>query len=316
MGNGERGLLTTDVGLAARRLVGGGLVAVPTETVYGLGADADNARAVGRIFEVKGRPPGHPLIVHIAGVDGLAEWAATVPPAAAVLAEMCWPGPLTLLLARRQRVIDAVTGGRDTVGLRVPAHPLTLDLLRRTGRGLAAPSANRFGRVSPTTAAHVVADLGPLLEPATDAVLDGGPAAVGVESTIVDCTTDPPQLLRAGGIPTEDVERLLDLALEQAAGPSRAPGMLASHYAPAAEVVLVTDRRAADTMAGRLEATGGHVVVVHFGDDLVAYARHLYGLLRAADTAGASHVVAVVPPPRGLGHAVRDRLAKAAAPRP
>lgn len=309
-------LVTTDVGVALARLLAGGLVAIPTETVYGLGADAENDAAVARVFEVKGRPPDHPLIVHLAGAEELPGWAAEVPPAAAVLAEACWPGPLTLLLPRGPRVSDAVTGGRPTVGLRVPAHPLTLELLRRAGRGIAAPSANRFGRVSPTTAAHVLADLGPYLDPGRDVVLDGGPSPIGVESTIVDCTTDPPQLLRPGGIPTEDVERLLDLALDPARGPSRAAGMLASHYAPSAPVVTVPDRRAAEETAAEAERRGERVVVIDFGDDLVRYARELYARLRAADEIGATLVVAVLPPPRGLGHAIRDRLAKAAAPRP
>ncbi len=290
-------------------------MAIPTETVYGLGADADDGAAVARIFAAKGRPADHPLIVHLAGSEWLADWAASVPPAATVLAEACWPGPLTLLLPRAARVLDAVTGGRDTVGLRVPAHPLTEALLRRSGRGVAAPSANRFGRVSPTTAAHVVADLGPYLEPGRDVVLDGGPSPVGVESTIVDCTTDPPQLLRPGGIPTEDVERLLDAAVAPAQGPSRAAGMLDSHYAPTAPVVLAADRRAADALAADAERRGERVALVDLGDDLVAYARELYARLRAADEDGATRIVAVLPPARGLGHAVRDRLTKAAAPR-
>jgi L-threonylcarbamoyladenylate synthase len=310
---GSHGLVTTDVDRAADRLRRGGLVAIPTETVYGLGADADDAGAVRRIFAVKGRPASHPLIVHITGTAALSDWAADVPPAAEVLAGTCWPGPLTLLLPGAARVIDAVTGGRDTVGLRAPAHPLTQDLLARTGCGIAAPSANRFGRVSPTTAGHVLADLGALLSPTSDVILDGGPSPIGVESTIVDCTTDPPQLLRPGGIPTEDVERLLDAALEPALGPARAPGMLAAHYSPAATVVLAADRTAADVLVTGLEAEGHEVAVVDFGDDLVGYARQLYQSLRDADAAGADHVVAVLPPARGLGHAIRDRLQKAAA---
>ncbi|MET0146032.1 MAG: L-threonylcarbamoyladenylate synthase [Ilumatobacteraceae bacterium] len=310
---GPHGLVTADVGRAAGRLLAGGLVAIPTETVYGLGADADDADAVARIFAVKGRPADHPLIVHLAP-GRIHEWAATVPPGAAVLAEACWPGPLTLLLPRAARVIDAVTGGRDTVGLRVPAHPMTLDLLTRTGRGIAAPSANRFGLVSPTTAQHVVDDLGPYLDAARDVVLDGGACPLGVESTIIDATTDPPQLLRAGGIAREDVERLLDVAVADAAGPSRAAGMTASHYAPRALVVLVPDRRTADERAATLDRDGHHVAIIDHGDDLVSYARQLYGELRAADAAGADRIVAVLPPPIGLGHALRDRLTKAAAP--
>jgi L-threonylcarbamoyladenylate synthase len=301
-------LVTSDVGVAVERLLAGGLVAIPTETVYGLGADAANAEAVARIFEVKDRPPGHPLIVHIVP-EWLGDWADDVPPAAAVLSEACWPGPLTLLLRRSARVTDAVTGGRDTVGLRAPAHSMTVDLLQRSQRAIAAPSANRFGRVSPTTAAHVIDDLAPYLDPQRDVVLDGGPSPVGVESTIVDCTTDPPQLLRPGGIPAEDVERLLDDELAAASGPSRAAGMLPSHYAPRARVELLPDRSAAER---RLSEVGDRAVLLDHGDDLVGYARRLYSDLRAADDAGADVVVAVLPPARGLGHAIRDRLLKAA----
>ena len=310
---GSIGLVTTDVDRAAGCLRRGGLVAIPTETVYGLGADADDERAVGRIFAVKARPAGHPLIVHISGPADLPAWAADVPPTAELLAGTCWPGPLTLLLPRAGRVSDAVTGGRDTVGLRAPAHPLTQELLDRAGRGIAAPSANRFGRVSPTTAGHVLADLGAFLDPATDVILDGGPAPIGVESTIVDCTTEPPQLLRPGGIPTEDIERLLDLGLAPASGGARAPGMLTTHYSPAATVVLAADRRAAGELATGLEGDGHKVAVLDFDDDLVAYARQLYQSLRDADAAGADHIVAVLPPAQGLGHAIRDRLEKAAA---
>lgn len=308
--------MTTDVGIAVERLRAGGLVAIPTETVYGLGADAEHAEAVARIFAVKGRPRDHPLIVHLPDAASLDDgWAVAVPAAARVLAATCWPGPLTLLLRRGPRVIDAVTGGRDTVGLRVPAHPLTERLLRDSARAVAAPSANRFGRVSPTTAAHVAADLAPFLDPARDVILDGGPSPVGVESTIVDCTTDPPQLLRPGGIAREDVERLLDLAVADATGPSRAAGMLASHYAPAATVELVEDAGAAAARADVHRRAGRDVFVLDPGDDLVAAARDLYARLRAADEVGTEVVVAVLPHPGGLGHAIRDRLIKAAGPR-
>jgi L-threonylcarbamoyladenylate synthase len=308
-----RNLVTTDVSRAVECLTRGGLVAIPTETVYGLGADADDADAVARIFAVKDRPVDHPLIVHIRDARELGAWAAEVPAPAELLAATCWPGPLTVLLPRAARVLDAVTGGRDSVGLRAPAHPLTQELLARAGRGIAAPSANPFGRVSPTTAAHVLADLGDALDPARDVILDGGPSPIGVESTIVDCTTDPPQLLRPGGIPREDIERLLDVGLAPAAGPSRAPGMLAAHYSPAATVVLAGDRRHADEVIAGFEASGLRTRMLDFGDDLVEYARGLYQSLRDADAAGMERVVAVLPPPRGLGHAIRDRLQKAAA---
>jgi L-threonylcarbamoyladenylate synthase len=306
-------LVTRDVARATACITRGGLVAIPTETVYGLGADADDERAVGRIFTVKGRPVGHPLIVHIRGADALGEWATQVPPAAGLLAATCWPGPLTLLLPRAARVIAAVTGGRDTIGLRAPAHPLTQELLARSGRGIAAPSANLFGRVSPTTAGHVLADLGSQLDPATDVILDGGPSPIGVESTIVDCTADPPELLRPGGIPQEDVERLLDVGLAPATGGARAPGMLAVHYSPRATVVLAADRRDADDLAAGFEGEGLRVRTLDFGDDLVLYARQLYQSLRDADADAADRIVAVLPPARGLGHAIRDRLEKATA---
>ena len=191
-----------DIARAVATLRAGGLVAFPTETVYGLGADAANPEALARLYAVKRRPVEHPVIVHLGRADDLDAWARTVPRPARLLAEACWPGPLTLVLERTARVPDAATGGLDTVGLRVPAHPLALELLAEFGGGLAAPSANRFGRVSPTTAAAVSAELGDDV----DQILDGGPCAIGVESTIVDCTQGEPRILREGGIPREQIE--------------------------------------------------------------------------------------------------------------
>lgn len=283
----------------------GGLVAIPTETVYGLAADAANEHAVRRIFMAKGRPADHPLIVHVESAAQMTHWAAEVPRCAAVLAEACWPGPLTLLVPKAAHVLPVVTGGRPTVGIRVPAHPLTLELLRRFGGGLAAPSANRFGKVSPTTAEHVRADLGDLV----DFVLDGGPCPVGVESTIVDCTVEPPQILRPGGISDEQIAELLRGDVAPAAGPSRASGMLASHYAPAARVLLADSSAAARARA----ADHPGAEVLDRTADLVEYARHLYDDLRDADRRAVPVVVAVMPPAQGLGHAIRDRLTKAAA---
>lgn len=302
--------VTTDVDEALAVVRRGGLVAIPTETVYGLAADASNEAAVRRIFAAKGRPVDHPLIVHIADAAALAHWAETVPPAAQVLADACWPGPLTVLVPRASHVLDVVTGGRPTVGVRVPAHPLTTALLERFGGGLAAPSANRFGHVSPTTAQHVLDDLGD----AVDLVLDGGPCPVGVESTIVDCTVTPPQVLRPGGIATEQVEQLLGM-LGDLSGPSRAAGMLASHYAPACRVLLVDDVPHALEVAADTSLSGTDPVVIGAGTDAVAYAQHLYQWLRDADLAGRTAVVAVMPPAAGLGHAIRDRLIKASAGR-
>ncbi len=292
-----------DIDRALQVLRDGGLVAIPTETVYGLAADASNPAAVERIFSTKGRPVVHPLIVHLGSAEQLVDWASTIPPAAALLADACWPGPITLLVPRAAHVLDVVTGGRSTVGVRVPAHPLTLELLARFGGGLAAPSANRFGRVSPTTADHVRADLGDDV----DFVLDGGPCPIGVESTIVDCTVDPPQVLRPGGIPTEDIATLLSTNLGASVGPSRAPGMLASHYAPRCHVMLV----ATSQDAQRLAADRPGIEILD-DQDLIRYAHTLYSLLRSADDRDVDTVIAVMPPAVGLGHAIRDRLTKAA----
>ena len=305
-------LVTTDVERAAAVVAAGGLVAMPTETVYGLAADATNPDAVRRIFEVKGRPADHPLIVHLAGANQLDAWAATVPTPARLLVDAAWPGPLTVIVPRAAAVLDVVTGGLDTVGLRVPAHAMALELLDRAAVGLAAPSANRFGAVSPTTAEHVLRDLGDRLDPARDVILDGGACPIGVESTIVDCASAPVQILRAGGVPVEDVYRLLAGDVADASGPSRASGMLASHYAPRCEIRLVDS--ADDALALRAGMIGSEIL--DLADDLVTYARELYARLRDADDRGVKVMIAVLPPAEGLGHAIRDRLTKAAAPRP
>jgi L-threonylcarbamoyladenylate synthase len=304
-------MITTDVGRAADAIRSGGLVAIPTETVYGLAADARNAAAVRRIFEVKGRPGDHPLIVHLGSADQVEEWAGAISDAARRLIGAAWPGPLTVIVPRADGILDEVTGGRDTVGLRVPAHPLTAELIDRAG-ALAAPSANRFGSVSTTTAQHVLDDLGDRLDPQRDVILDGGACPVGVESTIVDCAVDPPQILRAGGVPVEDVLALLDGGLAAASGPSRASGMLPSHYAPRCAVRIVDD--VDDAIA--LRAGTPRSEILDLTDDLARYARELYARLRDADARGVGTVIAVLPPPLGLGHAIRDRLTKAAAPRP
>jgi L-threonylcarbamoyladenylate synthase len=225
-------LITADVELAARLLGSGGLVGMPTETVYGLAADASDVAAVARVFAVKGRPADHPLIVHLAGAEELDAWAREVPGYARKLADQLWPGPLTLVLPRTPRAGDHLTGGQPTVGLRVPAHPVTRHLLAEYGRGLAAPSANRFGRVSPTTAGHVIEELGELLVPGQDAVLDGGPSEVGVESAIIDCTGPNPVILRPGAVTAADIARVGGAVVADRPSRVRAPGMLASHYAP------------------------------------------------------------------------------------
>jgi L-threonylcarbamoyladenylate synthase len=314
---------------AVAALRAGGLVALPTETVYGLAVDAENELAVRRLFAVKGRPVDHPVIVHVAGVDALGGWARAVPPAARALAEAFWPGPLTLVLPRTGRAHDLVTGGQDTVGVRVPAHPLALSVLAAFGGGLAAPSANRFGRVSPTTAAHVADDLGSDV----DVVLDGGPCAVGIESTIVDLAGDPevPRILRSGAITRDDVARVTGRRVRMAGGAGgdggvRAPGMLAAHYAPRAGVELVS----AEEAGPRAAALGGRRVVlvappevsapaltlarrIDAPSDPEGFARRLYAMLREADARGAEVALVVPPASSGAGEAVRDRLRRAAA---
>ncbi|MFD7631390.1 L-threonylcarbamoyladenylate synthase [Streptomyces sp. NPDC059851] len=318
----------SDIEKAAGVLRAGGLVVFPTETVYGLGANAEDRAAVSRIFEVKGRPPSHPLIVHIAGVEHLGDWVENVPATARLLAEHFWPGPLTLVLRRGRRVPFEATGGLETVAVRVPDHPLALALLATFGGGVTAPSANRFGSVSPTTADHVRAELGD----AVDFVLDGSPCQVGVESTIVDVTSDVPAVLRPGGVTREDLEAVLGYPLEvPSASRVRVPGQHPSHYAPRARVVLVDPEQV--IAEAELARERGHRVGVFlpppFADapvkahavvavprSMAAYARGLYGFLRELDQRGCDLIIASLPPEEGLGLAIANRLRRAAGPRP
>ncbi|WP_053633793.1 MULTISPECIES: L-threonylcarbamoyladenylate synthase [unclassified Streptomyces] len=318
---------TSDIEKAAGVLRAGGLVALPTETVYGLGANAEDPAAVARIFQAKGRPPSHPLIVHIPSAESLDDWVQDVPDTARRLAEHFWPGPLTLILRRGRRVPLEATGGLETVAVRVPDHPVALALLSTFGGGVTAPSANRFGAVSPTTADHVRTELGD----AVDFVLDGGSCAVGVESTIVDATGDTPTILRPGGVTREALEALLGGPL---AAPSssrvRVPGQHPSHYAPRGRVVLVEpDRVIAEAeLAQRLghrvgvlvPASVAHVpvkahAVVALPASMTAYAQGLYGFLRELDQQGCDLIVASLPTEEGLGLAIANRLRRAAGPR-
>jgi L-threonylcarbamoyladenylate synthase len=318
---------TRDIEQAAGVLRAGGLVALPTETVYGLGADAANPAAVQRVFAAKGRPPTHPLIVHLEGAQSLAEWVEEVPDAALVLAKAFWPGPLTLVLRRGRRVPLETTGGLETVAVRVPDHPVALELLSAFGGGVAAPSANRFGSVSPTTAEHVRAELGD----AVDFVLDGGPCQVGVESTIIDATGPDPSILRPGGVTREDLEAVLGHSLAvPSTSPVRVPGQHPSHYAPRARVVLVDPEMVA--AEAELARERGHKVgvflpaqcadvpvnahaVVQVPDSLAAYARGLFGYLRELDRRGCDLIIASLPAEEGLGLAIGNRLRRAAGPR-
>jgi L-threonylcarbamoyladenylate synthase len=307
----ESGVLTNDPEHAAACIRRGGVVGLPTETVYGLAADATDPAAVQRVFDIKGRPRDHPLIVHLADPDELDRVSDDPSPTARVLARLGWPGPLTVIVPRGPAISPVATGGRATVGVRVPAHDVARAVIAASAVPLAAPSANRFGSVSPTTAAHVLADLSGLLDPRRDCVIDGGDCEVGVESTIVDCTTDPPQILRTGAITAEMIASLTGAHVGPTRGPARASGMLASHYAPDCEVRLVDTRDDADALCAGLR---GCRIIDH--RDPVTYAKVLYAELRQADLDGVATVVAVLPPAEGIGFAVRDRLVKAAAPRP
>lgn len=286
----------------------GGLVGMPTETVYGLAGDVENENALRRIFSVKRRPATHPLIVHIDDFSRLDEWCRDVPPMARELGRLLWPGPLTMLLYRSKRVSLVATGGRDTVALRVPAHEVALKLLGQFDGALAAPSANRFGKVSPTTAQHVLADLGSDV----DLILDGGKCEIGVESTIVDMTRPIPQVLRPGGISIERIESILKIAIDAPGGSSRASGMLESHYSPNCAIEIVESRQEAEARAQKFRDSSLQVRILDYSHNLDAYAQNLYEFLRSADRAGCDVVVAVLPDAVGMGLAIRDRLSKAA----
>jgi L-threonylcarbamoyladenylate synthase len=306
---------------AAANLLAGNLVAFPTETVYGLGADACNADAVARIYSAKGRPADHPLIVHVGSIDALGDWAADVPGYAIPLARDFWPGPMTLIMKRSGLAGDFVTGGQDTVGVRVPDHPVALGLLeafaRAGGKGVAAPSANRFGNVSPTTAQAVADELSGYLGEA-DQILDGGPCEVGVESTIIDCTGDRPRILRPGAVTIAMIEESTGLRVSDSAAADgsavdaeeiRVSGSLDSHYAPVATVVLDQSPVAGQGFIAMADvATPEGVVRLAAPKSDEEFARILYAALRAADEQGLQTVVVAQPAGDGIAIAIRDRL--------
>ena len=279
----------------------GGLLAFPTETVYGLGADASNPLAVRQIFAMKGRPADHPLIVHLASAEAVGDWGR-LGAVGQALAAAFWPGPLTLVLPRQESVLDEVTGGLQTVGIRVPSHPTAQALLQAFGGGLAAPSANRFGRVSPTTAAHVLSEFKDAVP-----VLEGGACSIGVESTIIDLS-GPPALLRPGGVPVEAIEAITG---PLASSSTRAPGTLATHYAPRT-ALLLSRNPAVD--AARLREEGRTVAILAAGED-TEHARRLYAELRRLDDLGVDILIAELAGEGGLGRAINDRLSRAAASR-
>jgi L-threonylcarbamoyladenylate synthase len=288
-------------------LLSGGLVGMPTETVYGLAALATDAAAVKKVFDVKGRPYHHPLIVHVPNIAEAMKWGFFSTDAVQ-LSTAFWPGPLTLLLPRTPLAPDWVTGGRDTVAIRVPDHRIAQEFLTKVGSGVVAPSANKFGKVSPTLPEHVIHDLGEEI----DMVLDGGECSVGVESTIVECIGDNTQILRQGGVTREQIEQVLHRSIITEFGESRAPGMMKSHYAPNARVVLFetlpeAEATCAEHLINRLTCR------VLFHQDSAVYAHRLYQDLRQADLDDISIICAVLPPSGGIGDAVRERLGKAAA---
>jgi L-threonylcarbamoyladenylate synthase len=319
---------------AVALLLAGELVALPTETVYGLGADAANPEAVAKIYTVKGRPADHPLIVHLAAAEHLAQWAAEIPPAARELAAAFWPGPLTLILKKQNWPPRAITGGQDTIGLRVPGHPLALELLAAFAAarapapaGIAAPSANRFGRVSPTTAAHVREELGEKIS----LILDGGPCEVGIESTIVDFSRAAPEILRPGAITADDIANVIGVLPRLHGGGDpvpRVPGALAAHYAPRtplklADSAVFVAELVRFARAGQRVAALAHSAVAPRDTGLsfdwrtapaepVAYARRIYADLHALDALGGDIILIESPPAQPAWRAIADRLRRAA----
>jgi L-threonylcarbamoyladenylate synthase len=305
---------------AANSLKQGNLVAFPTETVYGLGADATNKDAVARIYDVKGRPTGHPLIVHISSINNLDKWAQQIPEYAITLARTFWPGPMTLILPRTELAKDFITGGQDNIGIRVPSHPLALSLLKEFetlgGFGIAAPSANRFGKVSPTSAQAVQEKLLQYLA-AGDLILDGGPCQIGIESTIIDCTKQTPQILRPGGVTQEQIEELINLELDNKSNTHsddvKAPGLLESHYAPTAKVFLSGTPQPGDGFLAlsNIETPVGAIrLATPVSDE--EYARQLYSAFRLADSKKLERIFVVPLKNEGIAVAINNRLSKAA----
>ena len=304
---------------AASSLIGGNLVAFPTETVYGLGADASNQQAVARIYEVKGRPTDHPLIVHISSINNLDKWAKDIPEYAVKLARVFWPGPMTLILPRTDLAKDFITGGQDNVGIRVPSHPVALSLLQefeaQGGIGVAAPSANKFGKVSPTCADDVEAELSDYLN-SNDLILDGGPSFVGIESTIIDCTKTTPVVLRPGGITNTMINELLGIQIEvfvkSSSDQIRASGLLESHYSPKAKVYLSGTPSVGDGFIALSKfPTPPGAIRLTSPSTNEEYARNLYKGLRLADSKNLNKVFVIPPNGDDISVAVCDRLQKA-----
>lgn len=298
-------VIGTDLDRAIEILRNGGLVGMPTETVYGLAADASQKNAVAKIFAAKGRPSNHPLIVHVAAIEIARKLSSLWPQTAELLGTTYWPGPLSVVVNKAPEVLEEVTGGHQTVALRVPGHLMAIELLSRFRGGLAAPSANKFGKVSPTTAQHVWDDLGTNV----DYILDGGPCTIGLESTIVDCSTDTPIVLRPGGISAEDIHAIVELGFDDV-GISRASGMLPAHYAPNCEVILLDDLSEANRLSQSFDPSTLRMIDASI--DPLRFASSMYAQLRQCDVDQIRKVVVILPKPMGIGLAIRDRLTKAA----
>jgi L-threonylcarbamoyladenylate synthase len=309
---------TNSIKAAAKSIADGNLVAFPTETVYGLGADATSESAVAKIYKAKGRPANHPLIVHIASIDAIGEWAEGISEYAINLARDFWPGPMTLIFKRSKLAKDFVTGNQNTVGLRVPDQPIALALLKEFanlgGKGIAAPSANRFGAVSPTTAQAVKDELANYMDHVNDVILDGGPCQVGVESTIIDCTSDSPQILRLGAITKEMIAASTGLlVIEESKTDIRVSGSLESHYSPKAKVVLDVSPDSGDGfIAIDSIPTPPGVIRLAAPSSIEGFAREIYSALRFADFQGLTKICVIQPEGDGLAAAIRDRLKRAA----
>ena len=303
------GNLSTSIDLAVANLRNDLMIGLPTETVYGLAALASHPKAISKIFQVKARPTSHPLILHIADYQQLEKWAMDIPQFARNICKHFWPGPLTVILMRTENVCNEITGNRESVAIRIPNHKVALSLLNSLNDGLVAPSANRFGKVSPTSAKHVVDDLGDDVS----LVLDGGTCEIGVESTIIDCSSSRPQILRSGAISIIELEEIGKIKISQSDGISRASGMLEKHYAPNFRVELVDSSQQALQRFDEISDQGLTAEIIDFQDDLEMYAKQLYARLRQADERKIHTVLAVIPSKGGLGDAIRDRLIKAAA---
>ncbi len=315
-----------EVDQAVSVLRDGGLLGFPTETVYGLAALATSESAVRRIYEVKGRPLDHPVIVHIGTLDELDVWGDQISDATRLLAEKFWPGPLTLVVKRKPIANDWLTGGQETVALRMPSHPLALQILQKLGEGVAAPSANKFGSVSPTSAQHVIDDLSDSLDPKRDAVIDGGTSQVGLESTIVNCTISRPTVLRPGAITQSEIDLVLELTTsDSVSGDIRAPGLLASHYSPRAKVFLAHSEEELESITNNFDSqkyfglialekirTPAGCIRLAMPQTNVDYAQIMYEALREGDAQELQSIVAVLPEGDDIAIAIRDRLTKAA----